>query len=196
MQQHRIPHYVGIGASAGGLPALCEFFDHLPADTNAAFFIVTHLYSNYPSRLNDIIQQHTRMSVLRVSGDMEIRPNTVYILIENTVMTIDDQRVTTRKRGPSEIINRAIDIFLTSLALNYKEKALGIVLSGTGKDGTAGAIRIKENGGNVLVQDPGSTEFNSMPGSVINHDHPLAIKRPSDLANALIQLTKPEKRNA
>lgn len=186
---------VGIGASAGGLKAICTFFDNLAGDLGAAYFVITHLERSHQSILNEILAKHTKMPILRVTEQMIVRPNTVYVLIENTMLTVDKKNIVPRPRTELEKVNKAVDIFFSSLAKTYTDKAIGIVFSGNGEDGAEGAIKLNEYGGKVLVQTPLSSSFASMPISVIKNDDPLAIKEPSDLAKKLIEIIKPHQGN-
>lgn len=180
------PFYaVGIGASAGGHQALYEFFENLPPIPRTAFFIVAHLARDHRSILDRIMARHTEMPVVRAVNRMEVRAGTVYVLAEGMMMELEGNMVKVRRRTPSETINRAVDIFFSPLALAYADRAIGIVLSGAGCDGSEGAIRITEHGGRVLVQAPTSSAYASMPTAVIDKDHPVAIRRPADLAKKL-----------
>jgi two-component system chemotaxis response regulator CheB len=182
---------VGIGASAGGVSALKEFFDRVPVNTGAAYFVITHLPKHFKSSLTGIIELHTSMPVVRVVSDVaEVCPNTVYVLSENTMMTLDQDGIRIRQREVTETINRSINIFFSSLASACRNKAIGIILSGSGQDGAEGALEIDKQGGIVLVQSPDSTNFESMPHAAIDKDHPLAISRPSGLARMLSILLK------
>lgn len=173
---------VGIGASAGGQQALDEFFTHLPPDTLAAYFVVTHLSRYHKTHLSEIIGRHTAMPVISVDRSMQIRAGAVYTLVENTVITIDDHGLLVQARIKSETINRAIDTFFISMARHCGRRAIGIILSGGGTDGTLGALEIYKYGGEVLVQSPGSSLLDGMPNSIIGRDHPSAILNPAQLA--------------
>ena len=177
---------VGIGASAGGQKALCEFFAALPSDTGAAYFVATHLLRDFKSELDAILQRYTDMPVIRVTETMPIRPDTVYVLVENTMMFIIDDELNIRARSESEMINKAANIFLSSLAGSFKEKAVAIILSGSGDDGVEGIREINKYRGTVLVQSPQSSQHSGMPFAAIQSDHPTAIKKPSGLAKALM----------
>lgn len=181
---------VGIGASAGGLKAICTFFDNLTEDIGAAYFVITHLDKNHKSLLNEILAKHTNLPVVRVTEQMIVKPNTVYLLIENTMLTVNKKYVVPRLRTESEKVNKAVNIFFSSLAKTYTNMAVGIILSGNGEDGAEGAVELNEYGGKVLVQTPLSSSFAGMPISVIKNDDPMAIKEPSELANKLVEIIK------
>lgn len=180
-------YIVGIGASAGGLIALKEFFDHIPGDTPAAFIVVTHLNRKNHSILSDLLAAHTPLPSARVDKDVEIVQGNVYVLTENTALTIENNRLKVSTRD-DKIINSSVDIFFKSLATEFKERAIGVILSGGGNDGLAGALQLKESGGKVMVQNPRTAEFKSMPSAIIDHDHPSDILNPTKLAEKVIQL--------
>lgn len=172
---------VGIGASAGGLAALKEFFDHLSPDLNIAVIVVTHLFRERRSIMGEILARHTHFPVIRVEEDMPIYPKNVYVLVENTTMATSGCWLRVKVRD-EKIKNNAVDVLFESLANNFKEKAVGIILSGGGNDGLKGALKINQYGGKIIVQDPQSAEFTGMPLSILASDHPTAIMRPSELA--------------
>jgi len=156
---------VGIGASAGGLAAFEAFFSGMPAesDPGMAFVLVQHLAPDQESILSDLIQRYTRMKVFEIEDGMEVRPNCVYIIppghdlaFLNGALQLLDPVAPRGQRLP-------IDFFFRSLAQDQHQRAIGIVLSGTGSDGTLGARAIKGEGGMVMAQRLDSTEFDSMP---------------------------------
>jgi two-component system chemotaxis response regulator CheB len=177
---------VGIGASGGGIDALTDFFDHIGPAPGIAFIIVTHIKRDHRSRLDSILSKHTNLPVVRADQDMKIQPDHVYLLIENTFVTVQNGTLIVRERQDDEIINRAVNLFFVSLAKDFKEKAIGIVLSGGGNDGLDGVNAIGEAGGYVMVQTPDTSLFSGMPTSVIEHDHPSVIMDPADLAKQLL----------
>lgn len=172
---------VGIGASAGGQRALAEFFDGLSPQIDAAFVIVTHLIRDRRSVLDEIIARHTWLPVIRVEDDLPVFPKYIYVLPENATMVVQDGWLKLSVRG-DEVKNSAVDIFFESLANDFKEKAVAIVLSGGGRDGLQGALRINEMGGKVMAQDPLTAQFNGMPQSIVDYDHPSAVLSPAHLA--------------
>lgn len=186
---------VGLGASAGGQAALSEFFDHLSPDVGFALVVVTHLMRDRMSILDRILSKHTDMPVRRVERDLEITPGQIYVLPENRTFTMEDGwlRVSIRDE---KIENYAVDIFFESLAEDFREKAVGIIFSGAGSDGLQGSLKITELGGKVLVQDPETALANGMPASVVAHDHPSAVLRPSELAVKLNEWCRPSARTA
>ena len=161
------PLIICIGASAGGLEALQQFFQNMPANSGLSFVVVQHLSPDYKSLMADILGKHTQMRVLQAENEMQIRPNTVYLIPPKNNMTLRDGRLflTEFVHG---MLNHPIDIFFTSLAEEQKERAIAVILSGTGSDGTSGIKIVKEHGGLVIVQNPDSAKFDGMPRSAIN----------------------------
>src|ERR1700753_1401886 len=160
--------YVGIGASAGGHDALIEFFSHLLPGTRAAYFISTHLPRYHKTNLSDTIARHTQMSVVDVDRTLEIRPSTVYMPAENVLMTFENAAHVIPKKIAAATINRTIDAFLLSLAECFKQRSIGVILSGGDSDAAMGAIDIYNHGGQVIVQSPASSLFKAMPNATIN----------------------------
>ena len=197
MNTHQTYYTVGIGASAGGLESLSEFFQHIPAKLNMAFVVVTHLHRDHKSILDRLLKTDARLPVHRVEKDIKIEPGHIYVLIENTQLQIKDGELKVKTRD-KKILNSSIDIFFESLAEDFADKAIGIILSGGGSDGLEGAKAISKAGGLILVQDPLSAKAEGMPNSIIGHDHPSAVLRPSELAETLIEWCQPvgERRDA
>ena len=160
---------VGLGASAGGLAAFEAFFAGLPADRDPgmAFVLVQHLAPDHKSILGDIIQRHTRMAVHEVTDGMVVQPNCAYIIPPGYDMALLNGSLQLLKPSPARGQRLPIDFFFRSLAQDQRERAIGIVLSGTGTDGTLGVRAIKGENGLVIAQNPESAEFDGMPRSAI-----------------------------
>jgi two-component system CheB/CheR fusion protein len=158
---------VGIGASAGGLKALLTLFEHMPKDCGMAFVVIMHLSPKHESNADKIIQNVTKMPVLQVTQAVPIERNHIYVIPPAMDLLMSDGylRLQTpeRERGPQV----AIDLFFRALADVHHSHALGIVLSGSGSDGSVGLSRIKEQGGVTLAQAPDDAEHDSMPRSAI-----------------------------
>jgi two-component system CheB/CheR fusion protein len=171
---------VALGASAGGLEALQDFFDHMPPESSMAFMVIQHLNPKGKSMLGAILQKHTQMEVLDAEDEMRVEPNRVYLNpagkdvgIFNGVFQLTDP---VKTRG----ISLPIDHFLRSLAQDQGERAICVILSGTGSDGTLGLKAIKESGGMTIVQDPQSAKYDGMPLSAIGAglaDHILPVEK-------------------
>jgi two-component system CheB/CheR fusion protein len=163
------PHLiVGIGASAGGLDALQHLFAHLPDNTGMSFLVVTHLPADHKSHLAEILRRYTEMDVTMIERDTEVRRNVVFVAPPDSVVLLEKNRFHLAPRG-GEPMHKPIDVFFSSLARHSGEEAIGVVLSGTGSDGTLGIKAIKERGGLTLAQgSEGSTpEHHGMPDAAI-----------------------------
>lgn len=160
---------VGIGASAGGLAAFEAFFSGMPADTDPgmAFVLVQHLAPDHKSILTDIIRRYTRMSVCEVEDGMVIEPNGTYIIPPNRDMAFLGGALHLFEPAAPRGQRMPIDYFFSSLAQDLRERAIAVVLSGTGTDGTLGIRAVKGEGGLVLAQNPASAEYDGMPRSAI-----------------------------
>ena len=186
--KHEAPRLiVGLGASAGGLEALQQFFVALPANSNIVYVIVQHLSPDYKSLMAEILGKYTSMRVVQAEHLMPVAPNMVYLIPPRKNLTIKAGHLLLTEadhRG----INHPIDVFLNSLAEEARDKAVGIIFSGTGSDGTNGIKTIKEHGGIVMVQNPKSAKFDGMPRSVINTGLADFILSPAELAEELLNL--------
>jgi two-component system, chemotaxis family, CheB/CheR fusion protein len=183
-------YIVGLGASAGGFDALTKFLKHLPADTGAAYVIIQHLWPSYESQTHKLLASYTEMPLVKVSGKTNLKPDHIYVIPENKSLQLNQEGLYLEDRIASNMPNLVIDIFFESLANVKKEKAVGIILSGTGSDGAKGVQFIKAAGGMVMVQSPQSASFDSMPNVSISSDHPDYIAPPEDLAIELAQFLK------
>ena len=182
------PLIIGIGASAGGLEALQQFFRHMPGNSGLSFVVVQHLSPDYKSLMADILGKHTQMHVLQAENEMPIRPNTVYLIPPKNNMTLRDGRLhlTEFVHG---MLNHPIDIFFTSLAEEQKERAIAVVMSGTGSDGTSGIKLVKEHGGLVIVQKPESAKFDGMPRSAINTGLADFVLSPDEIVDEILNFS-------
>ncbi|MFZ4439503.1 MAG: chemotaxis protein CheB [Syntrophales bacterium] len=160
---------VGIGASAGGLAAIAAFFSGMPADVDPgmAFVLVQHLAPDHKSILTDLIRSYTRMQVFEVTDGMAVQPNCAYIIPPNRDMAFLNGTLLLLEPVLPRGQRLPIDFFFRSLAQDQHERAIGIVLSGTGSDGTLGLRAIKGEGGMAMAQNPESCEYDGMPRSAI-----------------------------
>jgi two-component system, chemotaxis family, CheB/CheR fusion protein len=160
---------VGIGASAGGLAAFEAFFSGMPADVDPgmAFVLVQHLAPDHKSILTDLIRRYTRMQVFEVEDGMKVAPNCAYIIPPGCDMAFLNGTLQLLEPSAPRGQRLPIDFFFRSLAQDQRERAIGVVLSGTGSDGTLGVRAIKGEGGMVMAQNPESTEYDGMPRSAI-----------------------------
>lgn len=160
---------VGIGASAGGVAAFESFFSTMPADNHPgmAFVLVQHLSRDHKSILSELIRRYTKMKVFEVEDGMAVQPNCAYIIPPNHDMAIANGALQLLEPTVTRGIRLPIDFFFRSLAQDQHERAICIVLSGTGSDGALGVRAIKGEGGMVMVQSPETTEHDGMPRSAI-----------------------------
>jgi two-component system CheB/CheR fusion protein len=159
---------VGLGASAGGLEALEGFFSNMPSDSNMAFVVIQHLSPGRKSIMDSLLARYTGMFIRQMEDGMKVEPNCIYLnqpakdtSLMNGVLYLTEPRDTHAARMP-------IDHFLRSLAQDQKEKAVCIVLSGTGSDGTLGLKEVKGEGGMTMAQEESQAKYDSMPRSAIN----------------------------
>ncbi len=182
---------VGIGASAGGLSALEELFSNLSTATGAAFVVIQHLSPDFKSLMKELLERRTTMPVHRVIEGMELQPNSVYLIppgqnlaLDKNVLRLEDRK---KDRNKKHELNFPIDLFFSSLAKNYGEQSIGVILSGSGSDGTRGLRAINEVGGVALVQDPETAEFDGMPLNAIATGVVNQILPPRELAQLIYQ---------
>lgn len=177
---------VGIGASAGGLEAFEQFFRQLAADTGMAFVLVPHLDPSHSSILSEILQRTTSMPVIEAADQMLVEPNHVYVIPPNREMALFhgvlQLNIPEQPRGQ----RMPIDGFLHSLAEDQGEMAVGIVLSGTGRDGTQGLRAIHGAGGFCLVQKPDTAKYDGMPSSAIQSGCATHVLAAEEMPKALL----------
>src|SRR6266446_2912307 len=174
---------VGIGGSAGGFEAAMEFLRQLPSKTGMAFVIVQHLDPHHASRLSNLLGKVTAMPVSEVTETTTPKPNTVYVQPPNKCVMAKDGTLTLVRR--EERLNVAIDHFFESLAEECGSRAIGIVLSGTGSDGTAGLRAIKAAGGLTFAQTEASAKFDAMPRSAIRSGFVDVVLAPDAIAREI-----------
>ncbi len=158
---------VAIGASAGGLESLERFFTALPADPGMAFVVIQHLSPDFRSMMDELLRRHCEMPVQHAEDGLVVRPDHVYLLPPKKEMVISGGRLILTDKVPTKGLTLPIDTFFRSLAADVGERALAIVLSGTGSDGSRGIHEIARAGGLVLVEDPASAKFDGMPRSAL-----------------------------
>lgn len=180
-----VPYIVGLGASAGGLEALQQFFSTMNADSGMAFVIVQHLSPDYKSMMVELIAKTTRMKVRRITDGLTVQPNEVYIIPPKNKVTIFQGKLLLEPADHSKGLQLPIDVFFKSLADDQQERSIAVVLSGTGSDGTRGVRAIKEAGGMVMVQQEETAKFSGMPGSAIATGLADFILAPQEMPAAL-----------
>lgn len=185
-----LAYLVGIGASAGGLEALQAFFQHMPADTGMAFVVIQHLSADYKSVMDELLQRQTQMIVTMVESETPLEPNHVYLISSRSNLTVRDHTLMVSAKPPHQRLNLPIDLFFHSLGEAYQERAVGIVLSGTGTDGSRGVKTIKEHDGLVMVQQPEAARFDGMPNAIISQGIADFVLSAEDLAKELARLAE------
>ena len=183
-------YYVGVGASAGGLEALEAFFTAMPADSAMAFIVIQHLSPDYKSMMVELLSKRTAMPVRRAEEGMLVEANSVYLIPPKKNLTIFHGKLLLSESDHSRGINLPIDIFLRSLADDQAEKAIGVILSGTGSDGVRGIRAIKEAGGMVTVQSEESARFDGMPRAAIGTGLADFILPPDEMPPKLIAFSR------
>ncbi len=177
-------HIIAIGASAGGMEEINSFFDHTPLD-GVSYIIIQHLSSDFKSRMVELLGGHSKLAVKEAKDGMTVECNVVYLIPNNKYMTIEGAslHLTDKEstKGPHLTINR----FFISLAEEYGNKAIGVILSGLGSDGTEGVKAIKKAGGMVIARDPETSDFASMPSHAIATGMVDFILEPELMPNAI-----------
>ena len=188
MGAEQSPMVIGIGASAGGLEALQQFFSCMPPNSGLSFVVVQHLSPDYKSLMADILSKHTEMPVYQAENNMAVEADTVYLIPPKKFMTIKDGKLILTDYAPVTL-NHPIDIFFSSLAEEKKEHSIVVVLSGTGTDGTNGVKFVKERGGLVIAQAPESAKFDGMPKSVISTGLADFVLSPEEIAEEILNFS-------
>ncbi|WP_439883149.1 chemotaxis protein CheB [Pontibacter sp. MBLB2868] len=184
-------HYlVGIGASAGGLEAIHKLFDFFPNNSSFSFVIIQHLSPDHKSLMAELLTKHTRMQVYEAEDKMLTKPNCVYVLPSGKQLTVKHGRLRLHEKERTREPNFAIDVFFESMAKDLGKYAIGVILSGTGTDGTKGVKAIKAAGGMVVVQEPGNAKFDGMPRSAIDTGAVDFVLSPDLMPNEIIAYTK------
>jgi two-component system, chemotaxis family, CheB/CheR fusion protein len=179
---------VGIGASAGGLDAFKKLIATIPEDSGMAYILVQHLHPQHDSALPEILQRVSKIPVIEISDNVKVSPNNIYVIPSNKMLIATDGVLKLSPREAKNRINLPIDIFFSSLAEIHQAHAIGVILSGTGADGTAGLKDIKDNGGLTLVQDPSTSSYDGMPQSAIDAGIVDFIIAPEKISEKLMEL--------
>lgn len=177
---------VGLGGSAGALDSLKAFFSSMPADSGAAFVIIQHLSPTHESLLPEILAKHTAMKVVQARDGVAVEPDCVYVIPPNHYLAIRDGVLSFTEPFKQEGLKLPIDYFLRSLAADRGERAVGILLSGSGADGTLGARAIRGAGGMVMAQDPQMAQFPDLPQSAVATGLVDYVLAPDQMPEALL----------
>ena len=181
-------HIVAIGASAGGLESLERLFSGLPPDTGLAFVVLQHLSPDFKSLMDELLSRRTQMRIRLAEDGMAVEPNHVYLLPPMKEMIIRQRRLLLNDKDPRHGLALPIDLFFRSLAQDAGARAVGVVLSGSGSDGSRGVQEISRAGGTVLCQTPDTAQFNGMPLSAMRTGHVDHVLPPEEIAVALAAL--------
>ncbi|MBC7889229.1 MAG: PAS domain-containing protein [Ferruginibacter sp.] len=179
---------VGVGASAGGLEAFKLLVKAIPENSGTAYILVQHLDPFHESILADILQRLTNIPVLEITDNITVAPDHIYIIPSNKILVATDGVLKLDVRPPKPEKNMPVDIFFTSLAEVHQEHAIGVVLSGTGTDGTLGLKIIKEHGGITFAQQLESAHYDGMPLSAIQSDNVDFVLTPDQIPGKLLEL--------
>ena len=172
---------VAIGASAGGFEALEQFFTHVPADSGMAYIVIQHLDPDHKGLLPELLQRITAMPVMQARNRLKTRPDSVYVIPPNRDLSILRGTLYLLDPVAPRGLRLPIDFFLRTLADDRGDRAVGVILSGMGSDGTLGLRAIKEHGGLALAQEPASAKFDAMPRSAIDTGLVDIIAEPAEL---------------
>ncbi|MEM8679290.1 MAG: chemotaxis protein CheB [Planctomycetota bacterium] len=178
---------VGVGASAGGLEALERLFTNMPTETGMAFVVVQHLSPDFESLMEELLRPKTGLPVHRVEHGVRVEANAVYLIPPKKEMIISDGRLLLTDKDPTQGLTLPIDQFFRSLAQDLGQHSVGIILSGTGSDGSRGIRDIHNAGGLVVAQLPDSAKFDGMPRSAINTGIVHQELLPEEMPAALIR---------
>jgi two-component system, chemotaxis family, CheB/CheR fusion protein len=190
----KLPRYVvGIGASAGGLESLEKLFRNLPANTGMAFVVLQHLSPDFKSMMYELLGRDTTMTIQRVEDGMAVAANTVYLLPPKKLMVIEGDRLHLSDKDPQKGLALPIDHFLESLARNWGERAIAVILSGSGSDGSRGVVEIAREGGFVITESLETAKFDGMPASAQASGVVDETLAPEEMGELLVNLvTQPE----
>src|SRR5215471_19027434 len=177
-----------IGASAGGIEAFTELMKHLPLDTGIAFVVIQHLDPKHHSILTELLSRVTRMQVREVTNKMKVEPNHVYVIPPNASMSLNDHTLALGPRSEFGQAHMPIDQFMRSLAEQEGNRAIGVILSGSGTDGTLGMAEIQAQGGVTFAQDESSAKYDGMPHSAIAAGYVDYVLAPQGIAMELARI--------
>jgi len=181
-------YVVAIGASAGGLESLEGLFSALPSDTGMAFVVLQHLSPDFKSLMDELLSRRTQMRIRPAEDGMEVEPNCVYLLPPMKEMIIRQGKLLLNDKDPRHGLALPIDLFFRSLAQDMGRRAVAVVLSGSGSDGSRGVQEVSRAGGTVICQAPETAQFNGMPLSAMRSGHVDHVLPPDEIATALAAL--------
>jgi two-component system CheB/CheR fusion protein len=188
-------HIIAIGASAGGMEEINAFFDHTPLD-GVCYVIIQHLSPDFKSRMVELLSKHSKLQVLEAEDNMVVSSNCVYLIPHDKFMTIDHHTLFLTDKEKVKGPHLTINTFFNSLAADYGNKAIGVILSGLGSDGTEGIVSIKKAGGMIIVRNPENTEFSGMPSHAIASGMADFILEPEAMPQVIEDYLKDEEMSA
>ncbi len=184
--EKRTLHIVGIGASAGGLDALERFFENVPSDSGMAFVLVQHLSPDFKSLMDEILARRTKLPIRNVENGMPVEANHIYLIPPKKEMIISEGRLLLSDREHEHDLSLPIDVFFRSLARDCGPRAIAVVLSGSGSDGSRGVCAVHDAGGLVFVQDTQTAQFDGMPRTALETGLADAVLSPQEMPKALV----------
>jgi two-component system CheB/CheR fusion protein len=190
LQKAELPYLVGIGASAGGLEALTQLIKHLPLNLGCSYVIVQHLSPTYKSMLVQLLSRETELSVIEVTQPTIPKPNFIYITPASHNIVVSNKKLKLTELKEGVVPRPSINAFFQSLAQSYGEKAVGVILSGTGSDGSLGIKEIKLGNGYVFAQDPSTAKYKGMPQAAIDTGIVDYVLSPQGIAGELSVLVQ------
>ncbi len=190
---YQLTPMVGIGGSAGAIPALQAFFESMPSESGMVFVVVLHLSPDYESSLPEMIQRWTKMKVLKVVDGVKAAPNTVYVIPPGKQLSATNGHLSLADLDRDHGRRLAVDLFFRTLADTHGAHAAAVVLSGADSDGTLGIRRIKERGGLTIAQDPDEAEHNGMPRAAIATGMVDWVLRASEMPRRIVDYIAREK---
>lgn len=185
-------YIIAIGASAGGLEAISDFFDYTPLDA-VSYILIQHLSPDFKSHMAHILKRHSKLQIVEVTHRIQIESNKVYLIPSSKYMIIKNGRLLLSDKRDRHPPHLTIDHFFSSLAAACGQKAIGVILSGTGKDGAKGIEAIKSRGGMIIVQDPETAAFQGMPLAALHTNCADYILPPQEMPQAIENYVKNDK---
>ncbi|MGB0127767.1 MAG: chemotaxis protein CheB, partial [Rhodocyclaceae bacterium] len=183
-------HYVGIGASAGGLEALRPFVAHLPAHANMTYIVAQHMSPDHRSLMVELLVRETKLKVEEARNNLLPKADTIYVAPPNSDITVANGKLRISKPANTVGPKPSVDRFFMSLAVDQEDKAIGIVLSGTGSDGAHGIKAIRAAGGISIAQDPKSAKYDSMPNAAVRSGGADLVLPPNEIATQLVSISQ------
>ncbi|MBW8682850.1 chemotaxis protein CheB [Chitinophaga rhizophila] len=181
---------VAIAVSGGGIEDLKTLFGKIPANVHIAFIVVAPLRRDRESKLSELARRYSSLPVIKVTSTTRIQPGYVYVIAENSLISVNEGMLHVRARKPHELINTAIKDLFYSMAMDLKERAIAVVLGGMGDSATFGTTMIGKQGGYVITKEPEIGANSEMTKNVIEYDSPNVILPLDDIASHLVELSE------